>query len=79
MKRNPLVMVMFLAVGLVLGGVIGDLLSSMMPILNDTKTLGVNPFTVDLSVLTVTLGFSINLSLSSVLGLLIGMFVYSKV
>jgi hypothetical protein len=79
MKKNTAILLIFLLVGLVLGGVIGDVLKNILPILNYHKSIGVEPFMVDLAILNFTLGFSMQISLASILGLLIGLFLYKRI
>jgi hypothetical protein len=78
MKKNPIVLLLFLLIGLVLGGIIGDLLGSIVPVLNYSKSIGVDPFTLDMAIMTLTLGFRMTINLAGIFGLLIGLFIYSK-
>ncbi|MCK8060665.1 MULTISPECIES: DUF4321 domain-containing protein [unclassified Fusibacter] len=78
MKKNPIVLLVFMLVGLVIGGIIGDLLGGLVPVLNYSKSIGVDPFTLDMAIMTLTLGFRMTINLAGVIGLLIGLFIYSK-
>lgn len=78
MKKNPLLLLIFLLVGLVLGGILGEVFQGLVPFLNYGKSIGVQPFTVDLAIVKVTLGFTMSINLSGILGLFIALFLYSK-
>lgn len=78
-SRNPWILLMLLAVGLVIGGVIGDMFKDTLTILSYSKPLGFEPVTIDLSVVKFTLGFMMNINLASVIGLVISIFIFNKI
>ena len=73
---NPWILIIFIVIGALLGNVIGGLINA--DILQTTKTVGLTPTTLDLSVLVINFGFQISLSLASVIGIFISIFVYKK-
>ena len=77
--------ILFLMVGAVIGGVLGELLRgvdalrSLVPYLVSTyPILDVAPFTLNLYVMSFTLGFSLSLNIMSILGLLVAMYLFRK-
>lgn len=79
MKKNTVALVLFLLIGLVLGGILGDLFKSWLPVLNYGKSIGVAPFTLDLAILKITLGFQMSINLAGICGLFIGLFLYTRI
>ena len=77
--------ILFLMVGAVIGGVLGELLrgvdalQSLIPYLVSTyPILSIAPFTLNLYVMSLTLGFSLSLNLMSILGLLAAAYLFRK-
>ncbi len=77
--------ILFLMVGAVIGGVLGELLRSVdalqsfVPYLVSTHPiLNLAPFTLNLYVMSFTLGFSLSLNIMSILGLLIALYLFRK-
>jgi hypothetical protein len=77
-KDNIFLLLVFLLIGLVFGGIIGDYLSQYIEILNYSKSIGISDFKMDLSIISLTFGFKMNLSLASVLGLFLSIILYRK-
>lgn len=77
-SRNTLSLLLVLLVGLVLGGIIGELLRDIVPILSYGKAIGFQPVKVDLSVITMTLGLTMQINLASILGLMLAVFLFKK-
>lgn len=75
---NALVLLIVLLIGLVLGGIIGDLLKDVFPILSSGKTIGVDPFELNLGILVMHFGVSLSMSLASIIGLVIAWILYRK-
>ncbi len=77
--------ILFLMVGAVIGGVLGELLrgvdalQSLIPYLVSTyPILDIAPFTLNLYVMSFTLGFSLSLNIMSILGLLAAMYLFRR-
>ncbi|QNO13614.1 DUF4321 domain-containing protein [Alkalicella caledoniensis] len=73
---SPWILIIFIVIGALLGNVIGSLIN--LDILQTTKTVGLSPTTLDLSVLILNLGFQISLNLASVIGIFLSIIFYKK-
>lgn len=78
MKKNPVLLLIFLLVGLVLGGILGEVFQGVVPFMSYGKAIGVQPFTVDLAIIVITLGFTMSLNIAGIIGLMLALFLYSK-
>ena len=86
MRKSPWLLLVFLLIGGLLGGILGEILRVMAPqgtiqtIFATNFTLGISPpLTIDLVLLKITLGFSFKISLLSILGMLLGIYLYKNV
>jgi hypothetical protein len=77
---------MFLLIGGLLGGILGEILRVIFPqgtiqtLFATNFTPGINPpWTIDLTLVKLTLGLSFKISLLSVLGMLLGVYLYKNV
>ncbi|HHU62651.1 MAG TPA: DUF4321 domain-containing protein [Clostridiales bacterium] len=78
-QRNPWTLVLFLLAGLIIGGVVGDILSSYFSLFDYTYKFGIiDPIGLDLRVITITFGLIFNLNLGSAIGVVIGIISYMK-
>lgn len=77
-NRNPWLLLLLLLVGLVIGGVIGDIFRDSFKLLGYSKSIGLNPATLDLNVIKLTFGFTMSINLASVLGLVIAIIIFSR-
>lgn len=77
-SNDGIVLLVLLLVGAVFGSLIGAALGDVIPILNYGKTIGVDPFVVDLNVIILTFGLKLSLNLSGILGIVIAFFIYRK-
>ncbi|NLO88922.1 MAG: DUF4321 domain-containing protein [Clostridia bacterium] len=76
--KSTWILILLLFLGSLLGLLIGQSLVSTIPFLNYTKTMGFSPVTLNLIVIKLTFGFIININTASILGLLLGLFIYSR-
>lgn len=76
--RNTLSFLLVLLVGLVLGGILGELLKDVVPILAYGKSIGFQPVTVDLSVIKLTLGLTMQVNLAAIIGIVAAVFIFKK-
>lgn len=76
--RNTLSFLLVLLVGLVLGGILGELLKDVVPILAYGKSIGFQPVTVDLSVIRLTLGMTMQVNLAAIIGIVVAVFIFKK-
>ena len=74
-KKNNWTCLILILAGIVLGGFIGSLFDSSW--LNYGQTFGLtNPVTLDLGILIITFGLTIKITISSIMGVIIGIFIY---
>lgn len=79
MKRgNSIYLIVLILIGSIIGSILGKVFSGYLPILNYGETIGFGPTTLDLNIITFTLGFSANLSLAGIIGIIIAIIVYRK-
>ncbi len=81
-EKNTLVFLIFILCGIVIGGLLGELSKgiSWLNWLSYGQSFGFsNPFTLDLGVLQLTLGLMIKINVSSIIGIVISIFIYRKV
>lgn len=76
--QNTLSFLLVLLVGLVLGGILGELLKDVVPILAYGKSIGFQPVAVDLSVIKLTLGFTMQVNLAAIIGIVAAVFIFKK-
>lgn len=77
-SRNTLSLLLVLLVGLVLGGILGELLRDVVPILAYGKSIGFQPVTIDLSVIRLTLGLTMQVNLAAIIGIMGAIFIFKK-
>ena len=81
-EKNIWVLLVFVVSGIVVGGLIGEISSSVDFLwwLAYGNSFGLtNPVTLDLSVITLTLGLSFKLNIASILGMFLAILIYRKV
>ncbi|MFY9271059.1 MAG: DUF4321 domain-containing protein [Candidatus Manganitrophaceae bacterium] len=85
LKRTPGMLIFFVLVGGLLGGVLGEVLLLFSPsgLLKDVFLKGYHvgitpPFTLDLRVITFTLGFTFRINLLTLLGIILGIYTYKQ-
>lgn len=76
--RNPWVLVMLIVVGVVIGGLIGDIFKDSIQILSYSKSIGFQPFTLDLIVLRTTIGLMVNFNVASIIGIIFAIVIFSR-
>lgn len=77
-RKNTAVLVLLLLVGLVIGGVLGEVFNGVVPYIGYGKTIGFDPFVLDLGIMKMTLGLTLSINVAGILGLVIALFVYSR-
>lgn len=80
-EKGTLVLIIFILCGLVIGGLIGELTSgiSWLSWLNYGQQFGLStPITLDLGVVQLTLGLLFRINVSSIVGIIIAVFIYRK-
>lgn len=80
-EKNTLILIIFILCGLVIGGLIGQLTQgiSWLSWLSYGQTFGLtNPVTLELGVVKLTLGIVFNINISSIIGMILSIFIYRK-
>lgn len=75
------VLVLILIIGGIIGAWLGDFLTYLLPgigFLGKYEMAGIQPFTVDLRVFTLTLGCSMQISFFSIVGWLSAVWIYRR-
>lgn len=81
-EKNFWVLLIFLLAGLVLGGLLGKLAGSISWLwwLAYGQSFGLaSPLILDLNVLKITFGVTIEINIASIIGMAIAIFVYRKI
>ena len=81
-EKNIWVLLVFILSGIVVGGLIGEISSNIDFLwwLSYGNSFGLtSPVTLDLSVITITLGLSFKLNIASILGMFFAILIYRKV
>lgn len=80
-EKSTLVLIIFVLCGLVIGGLLGELTKSVswLSWLSYGQQFGLaNPITLDLGVVELTLGLMFKINVSSIIGIIISVFIYRK-
>ena len=78
-NKNTWILIIFICAGLVIGGLIGKLSAQVdwLSWLAFGQECGLSqPLVLDLSVLKITFGFTININMASIIGMAIALFIY---
>jgi len=81
-EKNIWILIIFILSGLVIGGLLGELASKSDALwfLSYGQTFGLaNPIELDLSIIKITFGLLFKISISSIIGMAIAIFIYRKV
>ncbi len=81
-EKNIWILLVFLLAGLVIGGLIGKLASGVQGLwwLSYEQQFGLEtPFVLDLSVLKITFGLMVKINVSSIIGMILAIFIYKKI
>ncbi|NLX90437.1 MAG: DUF4321 domain-containing protein [Firmicutes bacterium] len=76
--RNTWILILLLVVGSMFGTLLGNLLKDIFPFLYYSQTIGLNPATIDLGALTVTLGLNLKVNIATIIGFFIALFIYIR-
>ena len=85
LTKTPWLLVFFILLGGLLGGLLGEILRVIAPqgplqdIFSRIHEIGFSPpFTLDLKLFTITFGFLFRINLFSILGVLLGIYIYKQ-
>lgn len=81
-EKNIWILLIFILSGLVVGGLLGKLASRVDWLwwLSYSQSFGLNtPITLDLSIMQITFALMFKISISSIIGLILAVFIYKKI
>lgn len=81
-EKNVWILLVFLLSGLVIGGLLGEIASSIKSLwwLSYGESFGLStPIELDLSILTITFGLMFRINIASIIGMAIAIFIYRKI
>lgn len=78
-KRHPTaVLILFLIVGALIGSILNQVFSPVIPFLKAAAGGGLSPSTVTLPPLSLTFGFTVHLTLGTAIGLVAALLAYRR-
>lgn len=80
-EKNFWILLVFLLSGLVIGGLLGEIASKVSWLwwLSYGESFGISsPIELDLSVIRITFGLMFKINISSIIGMVIAIFIYKK-
>ena len=80
-EKNVWILLVFILSGIVVGGLLGELASKVDWLwwLSYGQSFGLSqPITVDLSVIQLTFGLTFKINISSIIGMVLAVFIYKK-
>lgn len=84
-QKTPWLLIFFILIGALLGGLLGEILRVVSPhgplqeVFSRVAEIGIfPPFTLDLSLFSITLGFQLRINLFSILGIILGLYIYKQ-
>lgn len=81
-EKNICILLIFILSGLVVGGLLGELASRVDWLwwLSYSQIFGLQtPITLDLSIMQITFALMFKISISSIIGLVLAVFIYKKI
>ena len=81
-EKNIWILILFVLWGIVVGGLLGDLASKVDFLwwLSYGESFGLSqPIELDLSVIKITFGLMFKINISSIIGMILAIFIYRKV
>lgn len=77
-KHNIILWIFIIAAGSIIGNIIGDALSGLIPALKLSESLSFGPAVLDLSFFSLTFGFDFNLNLAGIIGIITVVLIFRK-
>lgn len=81
-EKNIWILLIFILSGLVVGGLLGELASRVDWLwwLSYSQSFGLqNPITLDLSIMQITFALMFKISISSIIGMILAIYIYKKI
>ena len=85
LHKTPWTLIFFVVLGGLIGGLLGEILRVVSPegvlqdIFSRAYSIGIDPpLTLDLKLFSTTIGFLIRINLFSLLGILLGVYIYKQ-
>lgn len=81
-EKSILILILFILCGLVIGGLLGELASKVDFLwwLSYGEEFGLaEPIVLDLQVITITFGLMFKINISSIIGMILAIFIYKKI
>ena len=81
-EKNVWILLVFILSGIVVGGLLGELASQVDWLwwLSYGESFGLSqPLTLDLSVIQLTFGLTFKINISSIIGMILAIFIYKKI
>lgn len=81
-EKSILILILFILCGLVIGGLLGELASKIDFLwwLSYGEEFGLaEPIVLDLQVITITFGLMFKINISSIIGMILAIFIYKKI
>lgn len=80
--RKTFSLLLFIVLGALFGSIIGEILAGYIPslkVLSSAYSIGTRtPFIIDLRVIALTFGMTINLNIMSIIGVIVSIILYRK-
>jgi len=76
--KSVWVLIILLILGGLAGSVLGQILGPTFPVLKAGTSIGLRPGVLDLHFMTVTFGFSVSVGPLTLLGFVLGYFIYAR-
>ena len=73
---NSVYLTLLLLISAIIGTILGKALSGYFPVLNYGEAIGFGPATLNLSMFSLTFGFSANLTVAGIIGIIIAIIGY---
>ena len=77
-KGSSVYLLLLILISIIIGTILGKAVGNLLPILNYGEGIGFGPATLDLNILKLTFGFSANLTVAGIIGLIAGIIIYRK-
>lgn len=77
-KSNTTMLIVLIIIGSIFGSLLGEIFGTFFPLLNSSYTMGFAPITIDLMAISFTFGLQIKISIFTILGFFLGLFIYKR-